>query len=231
VIPLIYDLAIGFGRRVLIPINARFRVVGLENAPLTGGLLVASNHLNDGDPGILCAAIRYRRIAFMTKSELFKIPVLAQFLRAFGTVPVRRNEADLGALRKVGELLKEGVAVCIFPEGTRSGREAKLSEAWPGTALVAMRNDALILPVAIAGSQYFGLPFFRIPFFKKQDVTVTIGEPFRLPRPERLNAESVRAGTQQIMERIAALLPPSYRGYYGSANAAAGPAAEAPESR
>ena len=72
---------------------------GLENVPLEGPLVIASNHLNDADPGIICTRIR-RPIVFMAKIELFQVPVLAQFLRGFGAFPVRRDEADISALRR-----------------------------------------------------------------------------------------------------------------------------------
>jgi 1-acyl-sn-glycerol-3-phosphate acyltransferase len=130
---------------------------------------------------------------------------------------VRRNEADLVALRRANEALKQGLAVCIFPEGRRSGSAARLGEAWPGAALIALRADATILPVAITGSQRLGMPLMFLRFYRQDRVTLTIGAPFRLPKPARINAEAAQAGTQLIMERIAALLPPSYRGYYGDA--------------
>jgi 1-acyl-sn-glycerol-3-phosphate acyltransferase len=149
----------------------------------------------------------------MTKVELFKIPGLAQFLRAFGAFPVRRGEADLGALRVASAVLKDGGALCIFPEGTREGPSEVLAKAHPGAALLALRHDVLVLPVAIRGSGKLGLPKMFL-HLGRTPVTLTIGEPFRLEKPARLNGEAVEAGTQQIMERIAALLPEGHRGYY-----------------
>jgi 1-acyl-sn-glycerol-3-phosphate acyltransferase len=212
--PLVYWLATWVTQYLLLPVYTRIRVTGLENVPISGPLIIASNHLNDADPGIICTRIR-RRIVFMAKVELFRIPLLAQFMRAFGAFPVRRNEADLSALRRANETLNQGLALCIFPEGTRSGPEEKLREAWPGAGLVALRSEAPILPVAISGSGRLSLPLMFLHFYRRDHVTLTIGEPFVLPRAERVNAESAKAGTQLIMERIAALLPPDKRGYYG----------------
>jgi 1-acyl-sn-glycerol-3-phosphate acyltransferase len=228
--PFVYSAACVISRHVLLRLYARISVVGLENVPLEGPLVIVSNHLNDADPGIICTRIP-RRVAFMAKVELFRVPLLKQFLEAFGAFPVRRGEADLSALRRANELLKQGVAVVIFPEGTRSGMEARLGEAWPGAALVAMRNDVPVLPVAITGSQRLGIPKMFLHIERRDDVTLTIGEPFHLPRPARLNAEAAKDGTRLIMERIAALLPPSYRGYYGggAASGSKQPAAGAPE--
>jgi 1-acyl-sn-glycerol-3-phosphate acyltransferase len=121
-------------------------------------------------------------------------------------------------------VLKDGNALVIYPEGTRSGAEAKMRRAHPGTALVAQRASVPILPCAITGSQHMGLPKMFLTPFRRWKVVLTIGEPFVLPKPARLNAEAAAEGTQMIMERIAALLPEEYRGYYGSGRAAEEPA-------
>jgi 1-acyl-sn-glycerol-3-phosphate acyltransferase len=202
-----------------LPFYATLEVKGIENVPPSGPVVVVANHLNDTDPGILAWSLP-RHLFFMTKVELFKIPVLKQFLQAYGAFPVRRGEADLGALRTASEILKRGDALVIYPEGTRSGAAARMRKAQAGTALVAMRGDYPILPCAITGSLYMALPFMFVKPFRRWRITLTIGEPFVLPKPERLNAEAAEAGTQVIMEKIAALLPESYRGYYGSSESA-----------
>jgi 1-acyl-sn-glycerol-3-phosphate acyltransferase len=208
---------------LLLPLYTKVQVRGLENVPEGGPLIVASNHLNDADPGFLCGGIR-RRLVYMTKVELFQVPVLSQFLTAFGAFPVRRNEADLAALRRASETLKQGLALVIFPEGTRGRAEAQLREAWPGAALMALRNDAPVLPVALTGSEHLALPGMFLRPFRRYRVTMTIGKPFHLPKPERVNAESVKAGTQAIMEQIALLLPEQNRGFYAEAVASKQPA-------
>jgi 1-acyl-sn-glycerol-3-phosphate acyltransferase len=210
----VYTTATLISKYVLLPLYCRIEVRGQENIPMEGPLVIASNHLNDADPGIICTRIR-RPIAFMAKIELFRVPLLAQFLRAFGSFPVRRGEADISTLRIANENLKLGRAVCIFPEGTREGAAEKLKEALPGAAIVALRNDVPILPIAISGSGRMQMPGMFLRIDRRLKVTLTIGEPFHLPKPERLNAEAAKEGTRQIMERLAALLPPEHRGYYG----------------
>jgi 1-acyl-sn-glycerol-3-phosphate acyltransferase len=206
-----------FCKYVLLPPYSRISVSGLGNVPAEGPLVIVSNHLNDADPGIIATRLK-RQVIFLAKVELFRVPVLSQFMRAYGAIPVRRNEADLSALRRAAEALDSGYAVCVFAEGTRSAGEARLREAWPGAALIALRGDRPILPIAITGSQRLGLPhMFLKPLMPRYEVTLTIGKPFHLARPARLNSEAARQGTQVIMEHIAALLPPSYRGYYGDA--------------
>lgn len=213
--PLVYRVSSFITRYLILPWYATYEVRGAEHVPLEGPLIVASNHLNDADPGVLVWGIP-RRLVFMTKAELFKIPVLKQFLEAFGAFPVRRGEADLGALRSAAEVLKDGNALVIFPEGTRSGERAQLLPAHPGTALLALRAGVPILPCAITGSQHMGMPRMFLRPFRRWRIVLTIGEPFSLSKPARLNGEAAAEGTRQIMARIAALLPESYRGYYGS---------------
>jgi 1-acyl-sn-glycerol-3-phosphate acyltransferase len=212
-VPFVYHLATKGTKYFLLPLYGRVTVIGAQNVPATGPVIVASNHLNDTDPGILCTRID-RVLVFMTKVELFKVPVLAQFLRAYGAFPVRRGEADLAALRLASAALAEGKALVVFPEGTREGPAEVLAKAHPGAALLAMRHDVPVLPVAIQGSGGMALPGLFLRLGRRVKITLTIGEPYVLEKPARLNAAAVEAGTQRIMESIAALLPEGRRGHY-----------------
>jgi 1-acyl-sn-glycerol-3-phosphate acyltransferase len=209
----VYTLATRITQYLLLPLYTRIKVKGAENLPLTGPLIIASNHLNDTDPGILATRID-RVLVFMTKAELFKVPVLAQFLRAYGAFPVHRGAADLAALRLSSAALAEGKALVIFPEGTREGPPELLAKAHPGAALLALRHEVPVIPVAITGSGRLSLPGMFLRLDRRVRVTLTIGQPFVLEKPARVNAEAVEAGTQRIMESIAALLPEGHRGYY-----------------
>ncbi len=214
----------------MMPFYAHIEVRGIENVPMKGPILIASNHLNDADPGVL--ATRFpRRLVFMTKVELFRVPFLGQFMRAFGAFPVRRGEADLSALRRSNETLKAGLALVLFPEGTRSAEEASLRQAWPGAGLIALRNRVPILPCAITGSQDMGMPGMFLRVLRRRQITLTIGKPFELEQPVRINAESAAAGADVIMRRVAELLPESYRGYYGDEASAGGVEAAAHQGR
>jgi 1-acyl-sn-glycerol-3-phosphate acyltransferase len=213
-VPLFYWSLTIFVHYFVLPLYGRVSVTGVENLPREGPIIIAVNHLNDADPGIVATRIP-RRLVFMAKAELFRVPVLSQLLRLYGAFPVRRNEADLSALRRSNEALNQGLALVLFPEGRRSGERARLVEAWPGTALIALRNKVPIVPCALTGSQHMGMPGMFLRVFRRYRITLTIGEPFFLPTPERVNTELAVAGTKVIMEKIAALLPEDYRGYYG----------------
>ena len=189
----------------------RYRVEGKAQVPRTGGLIVVANHLNNADPPLLGAAVP-RQIRFMAKQELFDKRPFGFFIRLFGAFPVRRFEADLQALREAQRLLAEGEAIGMFPEGHRSHGKG-MQKPFPGTALIALRTGATLLPVGITGTEAITTPLILV---RKPRITVTIGEPFTLGQPKRVTSGAVQAGSEEIMRRIAVLVPEKYRGIYGS---------------
>jgi 1-acyl-sn-glycerol-3-phosphate acyltransferase len=191
----------------------KFEVVGKEHLPLEGGLILASNHLNNADPPMIALAIRPRYPMYMAKLEMIRWPILGPAFRAFGAFPVRRGEADLSALRAASEVVQSGALLVMFPEGTRS-RTGGLTRGHPGTGLIALRTGAPVLPVGITGSEGVGWPWLFLKPRSIRHITVTIGEPFRLPPVRRVNSEAAIEATDTIMRHIAALLPPKYRGVY-----------------
>jgi 1-acyl-sn-glycerol-3-phosphate acyltransferase len=150
----------------------------------------------------------------MAKQELFDTPVVGWLFRAFGLIPVRRFEGDLKALRKAQNVLKRGHVLGMFPEGHRSDGKGLL-EAEPGTAFIALRTGAPIIPVAIWGTEGITLPRDALRF-RGTRINVRFGEPFSLPETKRATKEQIADGTRAIMEGIAALLPEKYRGVYAS---------------
>jgi len=195
--------------RVLFALLTRCEVRGRENIPAEGPVLVVANHLNLTDPPLIGISLG-RKMMFMAKEELFRSPLAACFVGGFGAFPVHRGKLDRKALRQSEQVLADGLALIMFPEATRS-KSAQLQPAYPGSALIAMRSDVPILPVGISGTERVrGIGWI----FRRPRITINIGRPFRLP-----TKKSTRAGltknTDLIMERIAELLPPKYRGVYG----------------
>ena len=210
---------------------ARIEVVGRERVPRRGALIVASNHLNNADPPVL-TIISPRRLVFMAKYEALRWPIIGLLIRLSGAFPVRRLEADIGALRQASRVLHEGEVLAMFPEGTRS-KEGGLGSAYPGTAFVALRTGTPILPIGITGTETIGFPrvLFDAVRLRRARVRVVIGDPFFLPPVSRITAEEVIHCTDVIMDRIASLLPPSYRGQYGETDTAAGQPVERERAR
>ncbi len=150
-----------------------FRVEGRDHEPRSGPVIVVSNHLSDLDPLVVGAALR-RRVGYMAKHELFVNPLVRWWITACGGFPVRRGEPDRRALRTALELLQRGGVLVMFPEGTR-GLDRTLRPPEPGTAMLAMRTRAAILPLAVLGTDE-ALPrdSHRL---RRATIRVRIGEP------------------------------------------------------
>ena len=198
--------------RLIFAVYARMEVVGAENVPRRGGVIIVSNHLNNADPGMVGAFMR-RRVMFMAKDEMFHWPIMGLYFRLIGAFPVRRFEADLKALRRAVQVVRCGHALVMFPEGTRS-KTGSMGRGHPGTAMMALRSGAPILPVAVTGTEVVRLPGAFLRPFRRAKVRLVVGQPFFLPAVGRPRAEDFDRCTDIIMGRIAAMLPPQYRGYY-----------------
>ena len=198
---------------VFLPLLCRWEIKGERELP-QGRVIVAANHLANFDIPVLMMAIS-RRISFMAEEELFRFPLGPGF-RLFESFPVRRGAIDRNALEKAGEVLRrKGCVLGMFPEGRKSPT-AQLQPGYPGTAQVALRNDAYILPIGIAGTEKVKERIQGpISFLHRPPVTVTIGKPLRLVRPEGpLSHAYLKKCTDAIMYKLAELLPESYHGVY-----------------
>ena len=199
-----------FLTRTVLLLLTRWRVRGEENIPGQGPLLIVVNHLNLTDPPIVGVSIG-RKAMFLAKEELFRSRFSGYFMRNFGAFPVRRGGMNNEVLRKAEQLLKQGVALIMFPEGRRS-LGAQLAPALSGAALIASRSGAPVLPVGISGTEKIkGIAWV----FRRPRVTVNIGFPFSLPQVNgKLTRAELTECTDSIMAHIAELLPAEYQGNY-----------------
>jgi 1-acyl-sn-glycerol-3-phosphate acyltransferase len=204
-----------FGRvliRIIVFFFAGWKVKGRENLPAQGPVLIVSNHLHIADPPIVAASIKLKTV-FMAKEELWRNRWSRFWVENFGAFPVERGAFNRESIRRADEWLNKGVSVIIFPEGGRS-KSGKLKTAYSGAALIAMHTGVPILPVSISGTDKLK-PLWRC-LFHRAKVTVTIGQPFNPPSPNGMLPKEQRALlTDDIMLKIAGLLPPEYRGVYG----------------
>jgi len=184
----------------------RVDIQGSENIPAAGPVILASNHRAHVDPPYL-SKLTDRPLMFMAKEELFANPKFGAFLQRLGAFPVRRGEADRGALKHAIGLLKTGQLLAIFPEGTRAF-DRTLLPAEKGFALIAKQTGAPIVPVALEGTERI-LPKGTL-FLHRGRVTITVGKP--VTAKEILAAHDGDSGKdaleiigRDVMSRIAAL--------------------------
>jgi 1-acyl-sn-glycerol-3-phosphate acyltransferase len=196
----------------------RLRIEGLEYVPDAPGVIIASNHLSLVDPpllSVIVAGLVGRRVRYMAKAEALDAPVMGPVLRAYGGFGVRRGRPDREAYRIARAVLDAGDWLGLAPEGTRS-RTATLGEPKTGVALLALRSGAPILPVGLAGTERTWPIGARLPGFGST-VTVRFGPLYRPVAPEAAGDRraGLEASTDELMRRIAELLPPAYRGRFG----------------
>ena len=196
--------------RALLKLLTHCQIKGRENIPSQGPLLIVANHISLVDPPLLGVSLS-RKVIFMAKKELFRPKLIGYFVGGFGAFPVHRGQLDRQALRQAYQVLADGLALVMFPEGTRS-RNGRLQPALPGPALIAMRSGAPILPVGIFGTERIrGVTWL----WRRPQITINVGHPFYLPPvSSRLTKAGLAELTNYIMGHIAELLPLEYRGDY-----------------
>jgi 1-acyl-sn-glycerol-3-phosphate acyltransferase len=211
-----YQLLVRLSQLLIFLVMKR-RISGQEKTPREGGLLIVSNHLGLLDPFAIGTKLP-RRLYILAKVELFSWPILGWLARRADVIPIRRGQSDREALRRVLEHLQAGHAVLIFPEGTYPKRHQPrgMLPAQAGTALLAQRSGAAILPIGITGSEMVWSPR-TLPWglFRRWPVEVRVGDPYRPTVPASASQKQALALiTEEMMRRIATLLPASYRGHY-----------------
>jgi len=126
------------------------RVFGRENIPGQGAFLLVSNHQSFLDP-LFCGVRIKRHLCFFARSSLFGHWFFGRLLSSVNAIPVRRGQADLGAIKKIIGKLKQGKGLCLFPEATRTS-DGKIAAFKPGFGLLCRRGNAAVVPVVIDGA-------------------------------------------------------------------------------
>ena len=179
----------------------RIRIEGRENVP-RGGCLIVANHVSFMDPTTVGWAVA-REIYYLGRKSLFKPPFWSWFLPICNVLPIDRDGRDVSGLRRIIKMLKEGHAVLLFPEGTRS-IDGTLLPAEPGAGLVALKAGVPVLPVRLFGTfESLSRHTKRLRF---HPIRVVIGQPYLPAIPEGPRERQAYAlAAQEMMDRIAAL--------------------------
>lgn len=169
----------------------RVEVVGEKNIPQNDGALICPNHFHWLDPVIVGVYLK-REIRFMAKYELFQNKLLKKLLKSLGVFPVRRQEADLNAVKTTLKYLKEGQIVGLFPEGTRI-KGGDFGKANPGVAMFSIKSGKPVIPVYIKAN-------YKI--FSK--ITIIIGKPidFIKYKKDKMTNQDYLELSQIVMDEI-----------------------------
>ncbi len=200
--------------RIVLRIIARVEIHGIENLP-AGGFILASNHLGRLDSAILYYAVD-REDVIMPVAEKYKSHwFFGPLVRSLGGFFINRFDADLAAIREVLRRMKKGGIFVIAPEGTRSKTES-LQQARSGVAFFASKTGALVVPIAMTGTED-RLVLENLKHLRRSHIVVRAGKPIRVRLDETQGREqALEAATDDIMCRIAAMLPEKYRGVYAN---------------
>ncbi|HUN22139.1 MAG TPA: lysophospholipid acyltransferase family protein [Anaerolineales bacterium] len=190
----------------------RMEFVGINDLPIAGPYIVAVNHLSTIDTPLVYVALGKKRDSTgLVADSHKKNPFFRWVVESVGGVWITRGESDRAALKSALAVLKGGRILGLAPEGTRSPVHA-LQPAKTGIAFLAKHANVPVYPIAL---WYTDRAFTELKRFRRPFLRVVAGEPLRFDDPLLLDApDRLQAFTDELMCRIAALLPPEYRGYY-----------------
>lgn len=197
--------------RGLLRVLTHYEVEGEENLPAGGPLLLVFNHLAWWDAPVAMVTLPWRMTAMALK-DLQRVPITGQILSLSNAIYVDRGKYDREALRQALAVLDAGGVLGIAPEGRMSVTGA-LERGKTGPVFIARKADVPILPVGLTGTEKAGGEWRS---FRRPHIKVNIGPVFTLPEGGRYASrkEERQADADFIMERLAELLPPEYRGVY-----------------
>ena len=176
----------------------KLRISGKENVPEDGPVVLISNHQSFLDP-VLCGIFIKRPLYFLARDTLFK-GLFGRLITSVNTIPVKRGTADLAAMKKVIEKLRDGWGLCLFPEGTRSA-DGKITAFKPGFGLLCRRGQADVVPVVIDGA-FEAWPRNKKLFSPGKRIDICYGKPIPAEQvkkmPDRKLAEYLTKTLRQM---------------------------------
>ena len=189
----------------------RIDVAEMRKIPARGPLLVVGNHINFLEAPIMLPHLDPRPVVGLAKEESWKNPLFNFLYTQWNLIPIDRGLVDREAFKRSVEALTQGNILAISPEGTRS-KDGRLQQGKPGVVALAVRSGAPFLPIAFFGHENFWQNFKRL---RRTPFHIKIGLPFRIkPGVDALARDARQPITDEIMYKIAELLPEQYRGYY-----------------
>jgi 1-acyl-sn-glycerol-3-phosphate acyltransferase len=199
--------------RLILGLIAHVEIVGFENMP-TGGFVVAANHIGRLDAALAYYVLDRPDIIMVVAEKYEKYAIFRWLVKLTNGMFVDRYNADIQAIRETLRRLRQGQVFTITPEGTRS-KSGNLQEAKPGGIYLAWKAGVPVLPVALTGTED-AVVVERLKHFKRLDIKIIAGKPFTLPQEVKGKERdaTMQKYTDEVMCRIAALLPEQRRGVY-----------------
>lgn len=182
--------------KVFYTIFFRYEKRGTENIPSSGGVIIASNHLSYLDPPLIGISLKKKPL-FIAKSSLFRNPAIGWFVKLY-SLPVDRDSPKPSTIKDAIKALRQGKAVIIFPEGTRS-HDGSIREGKKGVGALAALSKAPVVPALIEGTDR-ALPV-GARFFRPAKVRVTFGRPIYYNK-EETSRQIQEKISEEVMERI-----------------------------
>ena len=185
--------------RVMYATYFRWRVFNPERVPLTGPVILASNHASFLDPPLVGSGL-HRGINYLARESLFRYPGVGWLLRKWNSVPVDRDGGGAAGLKAILDRLLAGGAIILFPEGTRT-KDGSLQPARSGIGLTAIKSSAVVVPVRVFGTYEAYGRHIKIP--RPHQVSVKYGRPMMF---EKLRAEAktcTKARLKEIYQEVA----------------------------
>jgi 1-acyl-sn-glycerol-3-phosphate acyltransferase len=181
---------------IFLKIFNRLEVIGYENIPEKGGVIVAANHVSYLDPPVIGVALK-RQAAFIAKEGLFRIPLIGRGIKAF-SFPVKRDRPQPSTIKEAVSRLKHGGVLVLFPEGGRSANGSFL-DAKRGVGMIAATSSTPVVPALIEGTDR-AFPV-GAKFFRPAKIRVVFGTPLKIEKKETDKHFQERI-SREIMERI-----------------------------
>jgi 1-acyl-sn-glycerol-3-phosphate acyltransferase len=197
-----YDFVRWFVRNTFFRATGGLKGIGRENVPKQGGVIIAPYHVSNLDPpAVACTCPR--RLNFMAKEELFKVPILGPIIRSLDAFPLKRGEGDTEAIRHAISQLEAGKTIIIFPEGSR-GDGISIQPLTKGATLLARKTGATVVPVGIVGSHKVLPKGQSKP--KRGKIVIAYGQPFTYADIEKQHGKAAKdAFGVELQKRILAL--------------------------
>lgn len=203
--------------RLLFNLLSHVHIVGLEHLPAQGGTILALNHMSRIDPALVAVVVTRTDLTALVGDTYKKNLPIRWVVNVMGGIWINREQADLTALRQALDFLAGGGLLGIAPEGTRS-QVGSMIPAKTGAAYLADKSGIPVIPVAITGTES---AFRELFHFRRPRITLQFGQPFSLPPTKSFGSDrhqarqvGLQSNTDEIMCRIAVMLPDKYWGAY-----------------